>query len=112
MTTLFLAISLIILITVNIVLGSITAMFSGEFDWRRFRTGILKGFVIFLCLGLVYLAGWLSPDIIAFEVTGQTVNLMQATYLVVLAGYIYYGTNVITKYYNILTGGSKEKPPD
>ena len=113
MQTLFLAIGLIILIAVNIILGSLAAMFGGSFDWQRFRKGIFKGGIIFACLALVYLAGWLNQDIIAFEVSGQTVNLMQATYLVIFAGYIYYGTNVITKYYKILTGGGvAEKPPD
>ncbi|PKM63154.1 MAG: hypothetical protein CVU97_01520 [Firmicutes bacterium HGW-Firmicutes-21] len=113
MQTLFLAIGLIILIAVNIVLGSLAAMFAGAFDWKRFRKGIYKGAIIFACLALVYLAGWLNQDIIAFEANGQIVNLMQATHLVIFAGYIYYGTNVITKYYKILTGGgAKEKPPD
>ena len=113
MATLYLAIGLIILITVNIVLGSLAAMFAGSFDWKRFRTGIYKGGIVFACLALVYLTGWLNQDIMVFEVSGQTVNLMQATYLIIFAGYIYYGSNVITKYYKILTSGSKEeKPPE
>ena len=111
MATLYLAIGLIILIAVNIVLGSLAAMFAGAFDWKRFRKGILKGGIIFACLALVYLAGWLNQNIMVFEVSGQTANLMQATYLVIFAGYLYYGTNVITKYYKILTGGSKAEEP-
>ena len=101
MSTLYLAIGLIILMAVNIVLGSLTAMFAGSFNWKRFQTGIFKGSIIFVCLALVYLAGWLNQNIIAFEISGQTVNLMQATYLVLFAGYVYYGSNGITKFWKI-----------
>lgn len=114
MTTLFLAIGLIILIAVNIILGSLAAIFGSEFDWKKFRTGIYKGGIVFLCLALVYLAGWLNQTIIAFEVGGQTVNLMQATYLIVLASYTYYGANVLTKFTKILTNKTatdSDEPP-
>ena len=104
MSTLYLGIGLIILISVNIILGSLSAMFSGQFNWKRFRTGVYKGLVIFICLALVYLAGFLNQNIMAFEVSGQTVNLMQAVYLIIFAGYVYYGSNSITKFYKLLTG--------
>ncbi|HBR32465.1 MAG TPA: hypothetical protein DD733_10315 [Clostridiales bacterium] len=114
MTTLYLAIGLIILIAVNIILGSLTAIFGNSFDWKRFRTGIYKGGIVFLCLALVYLAGWLNQDIMAFEVSGQTVNLMQAVYFIIFAGYVYYGSNTITKFTKILTSKTAtetDEPP-
>lgn len=106
MSTLYLAIGLIILIVVNIVLGSLSAMFAGDFDWKRFRTGVYKGCIIFICLALIYLAGFLNQDVIAFEVSGQAVNLMQAVYLIVFAGYVYYGKNAVEKIYKLFTGAN------
>lgn len=114
MTTLYLAIGLIILIAVNIILGSLAALFGSSFDWKRFRTGIYKGGIVFLCLALVYLAGFLNQDILAFEVSGQTVNLMQAIYIIVLVSYTYYGANVIKKFTTILTSKTAtnaDEPP-
>jgi len=113
MSTLYLAIGLIILIIVNIVLGSLSAMFVGDFDWKRFRTGVYKGGIIFLCLALIYLAGFLNQDVIAFEVSGQAVNLMQAVYLIVFTGYVYYGKNDVEKLYKMFTGANAKisEPP-
>jgi len=113
MSTLYLAIGLIILIIVNIVLGSLSAMFAGDFDWKRFRTGVYKGGIIFLCLALIYLAGFLNQDVIAFEVSGQAVNLMQAVYLIVFTGYVYYGKNDVEKLYKMFTGANAKisEPP-
>ncbi|HAN20435.1 MAG: hypothetical protein A2Y15_08765 [Clostridiales bacterium GWF2_36_10] len=114
MATLFLAIGLLILIMVNIILGSMKGFLNKSFDWDKCRKGIYKNGIIFICLTLVYLAGYLNQDIIAIEVGELKVNLMQATYYTILASYLYYAADVIKKISKNLKSGTinAEKPPD
>lgn len=102
--TLYLAIGLIILIIVNIVLGSLNALFVDEFDRRKFFIGLAKGAIVVLCFAATYLVGYLNPTIIAVEVNGTEVGVLTAVYLVVLAGYYYYAKQVLEKLAAIIKG--------
>ena len=76
-----LAVGLVLLVAVNIVLGSLNALFDGSFDKVKLRNGIIKGIIVAACFIAFYMAGYLNPDIIAIEVDEQTVNLMTASNL-------------------------------
>ena len=63
-----LAIGLVLLVAVNIVLGSMNALFDGTFDKVKLRNGIIKGIIVAACFIAFYMAGWLNPDIIAIDI--------------------------------------------
>lgn len=101
---LYLAIGLLILIIVNIVLGSLNALFVNTFDRKKFLVGLVKGAIVVICFAATYLVGYLNPNIIAVNVNGTDVGVLTAVYLVVLAGYYYYAKQVIEKLSAIIKG--------
>lgn len=44
-----LAVGLVLLVAVNIVLGSLNALFDGSFDKVKLRNGIIKGIIVAAC---------------------------------------------------------------
>jgi hypothetical protein len=97
MNILHLAIGLIILIVVNIVLGSLDALFTSTFDKTKFKLGLLKGLVIVACFIATYFVGYLNPDIVAVNINGTAVNVLVGVYLIIMAAYIWYAKEVLTK---------------
>ena len=99
-----LALGLIILIVVNIVLGSIDAWLTKTFDKEKFKKGILKGFIISLCFIATYFVGYLNPNVIVINMNSVDVDLLSAVTMVITAGYIWYGKEVITKLIVLVKG--------
>lgn len=97
-----LAVGLVLLVAVNIVLGSLNALFDGSFDKVKLRNGTIKGIIVAACFIAFYMAGWLNPDIIAIDVDGQTVNLMTASNLALLTAYVLYAKDVFVKLKNLI----------
>lgn len=92
-----LGIGLLVLIAVNIILGSVDAIITGGFDRDKLRRGVLKGAIVALCFAATYLVGWLNPDVMAVTINGQSVNLLTAVYLIIMAGFLFYAKEVIVK---------------
>lgn len=107
-----LAIGLLILIGVNIVLGSINAIFEKAFDFGKFFKGIGKGVVITGCFIAVYYAGAINPDIIAVNVNGQELTILAAIYATVLLGYYFYAKQVIEKLATLINAKAAVKAID
>ena len=107
-----LAIGLVLLVAVNIVLGSMNALFDGTFDKVKLRNGIIKGIIVAACFIAFYMAGWLNPDIIAIDVDGQTVNLMTASNLALLTAYVLYAKDVFVKLKNMILSKTCGTPPE
>lgn len=97
MAILRLALGLVLLIAANIALGSINAIIAGEWDSAKFRNGCIKGGVVALALIAVYFAGFLNPDLLVVEADGQSVNLMTAVSLAMLAAFTAYAVDVLKK---------------
>ena len=93
-----LGLGLLLLIVVNIVLGSVDAWLSGEFDKPKFRRGIAKGAIVALCF---------NPAVVAISINGQAVNLLTAVYLVIMAGFLFYAYEVIGKLAGFIKGKLK-----
>ena len=55
-----LAVGLVLLVAVNIVLGSLNALFDGSFDKVKLRNGIIKGIIVAACFIAFYMAGSVS----------------------------------------------------
>ena len=90
-------IGLIILMSVNIALGSLGSIFVNRFDGWRFFKGILKGAIIALCFVATYYAGYMNPDLIVININGIDANIVTALDLIILAGYFHYAKQVIEK---------------
>lgn len=103
MASIRLAVGLVLLIAANIALGSINAIIACEWDLVKFRNGCIKGGVIALALVAVYFAGYLNPDLMVVEVDGQTVNLMTAVSLAMLAAFTAYAVDVLKKLKDMLS---------
>lgn len=97
MTIIRLAAGLVLLIAANIALGSINAIIDGEWDQTKFRNGCIKSAVVAAALVAVYFAGYLNPDLMVVEVDGQTVNLMTAVSLAMLAAFTAYAVDVFVR---------------
>ena len=103
MTTIKLSAGLILVIIAYIALGSTSAIIEGNWDKVKFRNGCIKGGIISVALIAVYFAGYLNPDLMVVDIDGQTVNLMTAVSLVMLAAFTAYAVDVIKKLKDMLT---------
>lgn len=100
-----LGIGLVLLMGINIVLGSIDSIFTKSFDKKKFGQGLLKSLVVALCAVGLYGIGYLNPNVIAVNVDGQSVNLLTATYLVIMSAFVLYAKQCIDKLSKLLLGG-------
>lgn len=113
MTIIRLAAGLVLLIAANIALGSINAIIVGDWDGAKFRNGCIKSAVVAAALVAVYIAGYLNPDLMVVDIDGQTVNLMTAVSLAMLAAFTAYAVDVLKKLKDMLstaTPGTEEAP--
>jgi len=99
-----LGLGLMILIAVNIVLGSLSAIFQNEFCPQKLKQGIIKAGIVAICFAATYLVGYLNPNIVAVEVNGVQVSVKTGIDLVVLVGYYHYAKQVIEKLTEIIKG--------
>ena len=106
--TLKLAGGLLLFVIGNIALGSINAIITKTWDKRTFFNGLIKAGIVIAVFGVTYLAGWLNPDLLVIQIDDQTVSVLQAVYVILFAGYVYYGGSVLGKLKNIITSKSKD----
>ena len=110
-TIIRLAIGLVLLVAVNVVLGSLNALFDGTFDRIKCRNGVIKGIIIAACFVAFYVAGRLNPDIVAIDIDGETVNVATAANPMVTA-YVLYAKDVFSKLSKLVlskTSGTPEQ---
>lgn len=99
--------SLLGLVCINIILGSITSFFNQQFDKRKFWVGLLKGAIVTVSFVGVCYIGKLTPDIIVINVNGQDVSLYDGTYLLILSSYLWYSKEVLIKLSSFVGGKYK-----
>lgn len=95
--TLYTAVALLILMAVNIILGSLNAIAERNFDRKILLQGIIKAITIIGCFVLVYAAGLLTFDLAIININGEEVNTLTAIYLLIVYSFYYYGREVILK---------------
>jgi len=95
--TLYTAVALLILMVVNIILGSLNAIAERNFDKKVLLQGIIKAITIIVCFILVYAAGLLTFDLAIININGEEVNTLTAIYLLIVYSFYYYGREVILK---------------
>lgn len=94
---------LLLLILANIALGSVRAVIERTFDKTKLINGMMKGGIISAVLIAVYLSGWLNPDLLVIDADGESINLMTAIYLLLLAAFAFYAIDILKKLKQILT---------
>jgi len=105
--TILLGGSLLGLIILNIILGSVNSFFIKQFDKTKLWQGIFKGIIVsssFICVCFI---GQLNPNILLVSVDGKEINLSNATYLLMMSGYLYYGKEVLVKLSSFISGKFK-----
>lgn len=92
-----LGVGLVLLVSINVALGSMKALFDGTFDKKKLVKGIGKGALVAACFVSFYAAGRLNPDIVAIEIEGEVVNVATAANLSMVTAYILYAKDAFTK---------------
>jgi hypothetical protein len=102
MVTLRLAIGLMLLMTANITLGSVDALFTQAFNWKKFNQGVIKALVVIGCFILVYIAGVLNSELILVNINGEEVTLLTGIYLTIFFSAVWYAKEVFKKLANLI----------
>ena len=102
--TLQFAIGLVVLVGVNVLLGTLDSRIKETFDGKKFWNGIKKGSVIALCVAAFYVVGRLVPDVAAVEIQGKKVTVGIAADILLTSAYVLYAKDVFTKLYAMILG--------
>lgn len=90
-------IGLVCVMFANILLGATLSKCKDNFSWNTLFKGVFKAVCVCLGVALIYLCGYLNPSILAVNIDGANLNLMDALRLVFTAGIIFYGYQDIMK---------------
>lgn len=100
--TLYTAAALLILMSVNIILGSLNAITERNFNRKTLLQGIIKAITIVGCFILVYAAGLLTFDLAIININGEEVNVLTAIYLLLVYAFYHYSKEVISKLRDVI----------
>lgn len=97
--------SLALVILANMLLGSVTSIINKKFNWKKLNNGIIKGAVVLVSIGLLWLAGLLNPDVIILDEWTITMGVE----LITLSSFIWYAAQAILKLKNIMYPVKKDE---
>ncbi len=86
----------------NVLLGVTLAKLKQEFKKEKLLSGLVKYLGIVLGVLLMYLTGYLNPDIVVANINGIKVNLMAGIELLFISGIVFYGIQDLIKLKNLL----------
>ena len=95
-------IGLISVMLANVLLGITLAKLKQEFKKEKLLSGLVKYLGIILGVLLMYLTGYLNPDIIVANINNVEVNLMTGIEVLFISGIVYYGMQDLIKLKNLL----------
>ena len=95
-------IGLISIMLANVLLGVTLAKLKQEFKKEKLLSGLVKYLGIVLGVLLMYLAGYLNPNIIVANINNVEVNLMTGIEVLFISGIVYYGMQDLIKLKNLL----------
>lgn len=105
-------IGLISVMLANVLLGVTLAKLKQEFKKEKLLSGLVKYLGIVLGVLLMYLAGYLNPNIIVANINNVEVNLMTGIEVLFISGIVYYGMQDLIKLKNLLGLSSDITPID
>lgn len=95
-------IGLVSVMLANVLLGVTLAKLKQEFKKEKLLSGLVKYLGIVLGVLLMYLTGYLNPDIVVANINGIKVNLMAGIEVLFISGIVYYGVQDLIKLKNLL----------
>ena len=95
-------IGLISVMLANVLLGVTLAKLKQEFKKEKLLSGLVKYLGIVLGVLLMYLAGYLNPNIIVANINNVEVNLMTGIEVLFISGIVFYGIQDLIKLKNLL----------
>lgn len=95
-------IGLVSVMIANVLLGVTLAKLKQEFKKEKLLSGLVKYLGIILGVLLMYIAGYLNPDIVVANINNVEVNLMTGIEVLFISGIIYYGMQDLIKLKNLL----------
>lgn len=96
----------------NVLLGVTLAKLKQEFKKEKLLIGLVKYLGIILGVLLMYIAGYLNPDIVVANINNVEVNLMTGIEVLFISGIIYYGMQDLIKLKNLLGLSNDITPTD
>ena len=96
-------IGLVSVMFANILLGATLSKCKDNFNKEILFKGIFKAVCVCAGVFLIYVCGYLNPTILAININGADVNLIDALELVFTAGIMFYGCQAIIKLKEMLT---------
>ena len=95
-------IGLVSVMVANVLLGVTLAKLKKEFKKDKLLNGLVKYLGIIIGVLLMYLSGYLNPNIIVTKINGIEVNLMTAIEVLFVSGIVFYGMQDLIKLKNLL----------
>lgn len=105
-------IGLVSVMLANVLLGVTLAKLKQDFKKEKLLSGLVKYLGIVLGVLLMYLTGYLNPDIIVANINGIEVNLMAGIEVLFISGIIFYGMQDLIKLKNLLGLSNDITPTD
>ena len=105
-------IGLISVMLANVLLGVTLAKLKQEFKKEKLLSGLVKYLGIVLGVLLMYLTGYLNPNIIVANINNVEVNLMAGIEVLFVSGIVFYGMQDLIKLKNLLGLSSDITPTD
>lgn len=105
-------IGLVSVMIANVLLGVTLAKLKQEFKKEKLLIGLVKYLGIVLGVLLMYLTGYLNPDIVVANINNVEVNLMTGIEVLFISGIIYYGMQDLIKLKNLLGLSNDITPTD
>lgn len=105
-------IGLVSVMLANVLLGVTLAKLKQEFKKEKLLSGLVKYLGIILGVSLMYLTGYLNPDIVVANINGIEVNLMSGIEVLFVSGIIYYGMQDLIKLKDLLGLSNDITPND
>lgn len=96
----------------NVLLGVTLAKLKQEFKKEKLLSGLVKYLGIILGVSLMYLTGYLNPDIVVANINGVEVNLLSGIEVLFVSGIVFYGMQDLIKLKNLLGLSSDITPID
>ena len=96
------SISLLSVMFANVLLGVTLAKLKQKFKKEKLLNGLVKYASVLIGISLMYLAGYLNPNIIVANINNVEVNLMTGIEVLFISGIVYYGMQNLIKLKNLL----------
>jgi len=93
-----LLLGLLLVILANMLLGSVTSIINKKFNWKKLGKGSIKGAVVVVSIGLLWLAGLLNPNVVVLD----DYTITMGVEIITMASFIWYASQAILKLKNIM----------